>query len=159
MILLKYLNTTSISKRFSPRACVSIVKTKTSISVNDASLLFLLCWVTANPSRFCVEWDTRTETRGGPTFSENGQTVFSALQAAELYHSHSTLPLSTKADTHHRWMKKDGCVVTKPYFQKNRNQAGVDVQSADCSSRWVWSRKRALGNCDCSSLHTKLLFI
>ena len=155
---LKRLSSSSISKRVSPRTCVCIVNTKTSISVNDDSLLFILWWVTANPSRFCVEWDTGTETRGGPTVSKTTQMVFSALQATELYTSHSTLPLFAKADTQSKWMKDDWIVI-KPYFLKNRNQAGVDVQSADCSSRWVWSRKRALGNCDCFSLHTKFLFI
>ena len=100
MMLPKYLNTASISKRFSPRTCVSIVNRKPNISVNDASLLLILWWVTASPLRFCVERDTQTETTGRQTFSENGQTVFSALQATELCDSHSTLPLFAKVDTH-----------------------------------------------------------
>ena len=96
---LKRLSSSSISNHVSPRTRVCIVNTKTSISGNDASLLFILWWVTANPSRFCVEWDTGTETRGGPTFSKTTQMVFSALQATELCTSHSTLPLLTKEDT------------------------------------------------------------
>ena len=78
MMLVKYMNTASISKRFSPRTCVSIANRKPNISVNDGPLLLILWWVTASPLRFCVERDTQTETTGRQTLSENAQTVFSA---------------------------------------------------------------------------------
>ena len=42
MMLLKYMNTASISKRFSPRTCVSIANRKPNISVNDGPLLLIL---------------------------------------------------------------------------------------------------------------------